>query len=212
MKDKMNSSTLMEYFATLDSFLKEHEAIGNRIAEILYSVESIQESIQESIGHGDQYELSYQIQKEIREIQKTQNILEKYAQILRRIIELYETTPPALMDIISSIDVMSWWEQAYPIIEQIATVTGAITGITAFIKWVRSKLQEKEKEKEYKWIKYILNEDEWNTSILAQQLELTESETKKLLKGFGYVWDAKRMLYIATENTYKLRDIKINRS
>ena len=61
MKDKMNSSTLMEYFATLDSFLKEHEAIGNRIAEILYSVESIQESI----GHGDQYELSYQIQKEI---------------------------------------------------------------------------------------------------------------------------------------------------
>ena len=123
-----------------------------------------------------------------------------------------------MFDFISTTDIKAWWEQAYPIIEQIATVTGAITGVAAitatplaFIKWIRNKLQEKQEKNEYKWIKLILNEDEWNVSVLSQKLELSENETKKILKGFGYMWNAKKMLYIATENTHKLRNIKVDR-
>ena len=31
---------------------------------------------------------------------------------------------------------------------------------------------------------------------------------RKLLKGFGYVWDSHKMLYIATETTEKLRELE----
>jgi len=132
---------------------------------------------------------------------------------IRREIEKPEKT---LGFILVDIDIANWWANAYPVIEQIANVTGAVTGIAAitsaaflFIKWIRSK--NITKEKEYTWIQNILRNDSWNVSLLSQELSMTEEETKKLLKGFGYVWDSHRMLYIATENTEKLRNVKSNK-
>lgn len=110
-----------------------------------------------------------------------------------------------------------WWTRAYPIIELIAATTGAVTGVAtiatatfSFIKWVRDKLRERQGKNEYAWIRLILNEEEWNVSTLAQKLDLTEDETKKILKGFGYIWSPQKMIYISTNITDKLRDIDIS--
>jgi len=116
---------------------------------------------------------------------------------------------------LGEIDIADWWAQAYPIIAQIADVAGAVTGVAAiasapfvFIKWIRSKCQKAEKTAEYTLIQKILSGDSWNVSLLSQELSLSEDDTKKLLKGFGYEWNRNKMLYIATEKTEKLRNIK----
>lgn len=116
------------------------------------------------------------------------------------------------------LDIQYWWTQAYPIIDQIATVTGAITGMAAvatapivFIDWLHNKLRQKQEVNELFWIKLILSEEEWNPSILAQELDLSEDEAKRILKGFGYTWDPKKMLYVSTDATKKLRSIRNNR-
>lgn len=115
---------------------------------------------------------------------------------------------------IRNFDICAWWVQAYPIIEQIAAVTGAITGVAAitsaslaFTKWMRNKLQEKENEDEYTWVKFILSKEEWSVSALSGKLDLSEDEAKRMLKGFGYKWNPQKMLYESTENTQKLRNI-----
>jgi len=126
--------------------------------------------------------------------------------------------------LLGDIDIADGWANAYPVIEQIANVTTALIGVATvtsapflFVKWIRSKNINKEKDKynpwergnkEYAWVYNILRNDNWNVSLLSQELSISEEETKKLLKGFGYVWDSHKMLYIATENTEKLRNIK----
>jgi len=62
--------------------------------------------------------------------------------------------------------------------------------------------------KEYKWISNILCKNSWNVYSLSQELSITEEETKKLLKGFGYDWDSQKMLYVATEKTVILRKLE----
>ena len=84
-------------------------------------------------------------------------------------------------------DIESWWIQAYPIIEQIAAVAGAITGTAAITSWIRYKLSKNQKGKELMWVKVILSKEEWNTSVLASLLGLPEDEVKTILKGFGYI-------------------------
>ncbi len=152
-----------------------------------------------------------QIFNYIKETDKMYKILCDFACELEKTAHRTETVlisaAPPPFDFITNFDIVSWWEQAYPVIEQIAAVTGAITGVSAFIKWVRSKLQEKQSKDEYAWIKLILNEREWNLSALSEKLDLTANEAKSILKGFGYKWDSKKQLYTATENTQKLQSI-----
>lgn len=121
---------------------------------------------------------------------------------------------PDFFDFIVDFDIGNWWEKAYPVIVQIASITGAVTGTAAiatapvaFIKWLRNKLQSKQKKNEYTWIKFILSKDEWNISALSEELGLSANEVKGILKGFGYRWSAEKMLYVSTEETQKLRDI-----
>lgn len=166
-------------------------------------------------------EVNNQVEIYIKETEKLNAILENYADELERIARNCEAAcpPPMLnscIDFAFSNEIKEWWVQAYPIIEQIATVAGAITGVSAviaapisFIKWIRSKLQEKKEKSEYSWIKLILQKNEWSVSVLAKKIDLSEEETKKILKGFGYVWNSKKMLYVETENTCKLRNIEI---
>jgi len=125
-----------------------------------------------------------------------------------------ESVELALNDLMPEIDIASWWGQAYPIIEQIAGATGAVTGVVAitsapfiFVKWVRKMLQLKNKIIEYPLIQYVLSKDTWNVSELSETLSISNKQAKDLLKGFGFVWNAHKMLYISTENTEKLRAI-----
>jgi len=108
------------------------------------------------------------------------------------------------------LDIANWWAQAYPILESIAVATGALTGVATvvsapviFIRWVRNRISKNE----YMLLK-VLEKDSWNVSLLSEMLAINEDETKKLLRGFGYTWDSRKMLFIATEHTEKLRDIK----
>jgi len=213
MKNEIDVNALRGYVDTFKQYSQEYMSICDRIEQMLYFTKQIADSLDRQYF----YEVINQMQGDIEKIHNTQQTLEGYANTIEEIARSYEEAAPPFIDFIVNIDIKAWWEQAYPIIEQIATATGAITGVAtiaatplAFIKWIRSKLQSAQKNEEYKWIKFILNREEWNVSILSQQLELTEIEVKKILKGFGYVWDAKKMLYVATDNTHKLRDIKLN--
>ena len=103
-----------------------------------------------------------------------------------------------------------WWTQALPIIEQIASVTGAIIGTSSITSWILHKLSKSKMGKELAWVKIILTEEEWSPSILAQLLGLQEDEAKMILKGFGYIWNPKKMLYVSTDATDKLRSIRIS--
>jgi len=117
--------------------------------------------------------------------------------------------------LMSEVDIADWWAKAYPIIEQIANVTGAATGIAAiisapfvFIKWIRNKSKSTKANEEYEWIQGIIHNDSWNISILSEKLSIPEDQTKNLLKGLGYIWDPHKLLYTATEYTKKLCDQK----
>jgi len=111
--------------------------------------------------------------------------------------------------------IAEWWKAAYPIIEQVANVTGALTGTAAivsapfiFIKWARGKLQRTPEINEFAWIQSILWREEWSASSLAYELSISGDDAKQMLKGFGFAWDPKKMMYIATEHTQKLREIR----
>lgn len=114
----------------------------------------------------------------------------------------------------NSIDIAYWWAEAYPIIEQTANATTAAIGVAtiigasfAFVKWVRNSIIPNRKD-EYIWVQNVISKDEWNVAMLSDHLSIPIDQAKLLLKGFGYVWDAQRMLYIKTEITDKLRKLK----
>ena len=113
-------------------------------------------------------------------------------------------------DFLLNIDILSWWENASPIISQIADVMGVIAGTSTFIMWMRSLIRSRSKKgKEYAWIQDILCKDSWNVSDLSICMGINEDEAKKLLRGFGFSWDSHRMLYVETSETQTLRLIKI---
>lgn len=119
-----------------------------------------------------------------------------------------------LHSLMGVVDIADWWAKAYPIISQIADVAGALTGVAAIfaspfylIKWIRNKIREKSID-EHTWIQECIAHDTWNASELASILSITVEQSKSLLKGFGYKWDNHKMLYVATETTEKLRNVK----
>jgi len=159
--------------------------------------------------------LTFELQNEMQR-NRMQSLCCFYADRLEKTAESYEQK----CDVSIMTSVADWWNIAYPIIEQIANVTGAITGVVAvtsapflFAKWIREKIRNKSSDgHEHEWVQRILREDAWNASSLSDLLSITESEAKNMLKGFGYAWDSKKMQYLATENTEKLRNIQTSRS
>ena len=106
-----------------------------------------------------------------------------------------------------------WWTQAYPVLERIATITGTLVGTAAviaapykFIQWVRSKLKSKGIN-EHDFLRKVLAKDSWNADELSTEINISKAQAKEMLRGFGYIWDAHKMLYIATENTIALRNL-----
>ncbi|MCL2853091.1 MAG: hypothetical protein FWE20_08685 [Defluviitaleaceae bacterium] len=106
------------------------------------------------------------------------------------------------------IDIAGWWAQAYPIIEQIANVLGVTGGVFVFVGWVRKVIQAKSKYAEYEILQEILHKDEWNISDLAKELSISNEQAKNLLKGFGFIWDSRKMLYVCSKNTIQLCEKK----
>lgn len=184
--------------------------------EIRCSLDEI-DSCSQSVDATDTEEFLYKIHNYLRETYEICEAAEKFAKKLQDTSEVLSCTSPPFFDFIVNFDICAWWNQAYPIITQIATVTGAVTGTVGiatasrnFIKWVRSKLQENRNIDEYAWIRLILSEEEWSTSVLSIKLDLSKDEAKRILKGFGYKWNSSKMLYVSTEDTQKLRNIDIH--
>lgn len=209
MTDSMNLfprplEELEEYVSSLKRAEEDLEAIEEEIKRILRHIlsEVGDPIIKASICQMQEKEVAYH-----EAICECTNTLDEYLSELEKKLNCY--APPFIP--FTNIDIATWWEQAYPIIEQISTVAGAATVVGApivFIKWIRGKLKAQTEKSEYSWIKLILNEDEWNVSILSEKMNLSEDEIKRLLKGFGYAWNPKKMLYTSTDETEKLRDIK----
>lgn len=203
--DKINPFVYQECADIVRCCADEYRDIKNKLNKI--------SSLLTDMNYSANDTLLCKIERDSIELHKMLDSMHDYENELRRAADALISCP---MDFHLAFDIKSWWEHAYPVIAQIATVTGAITGVAAitvtpitFIKWIRSKLQEKQIKEEYEWIKLILNEDKWSICFLSQKLDLTDDETKRILKGFGYKWDAKKMLYIATEYTFELRKIKV---
>lgn len=216
MKDSEIFAKADIYFQLFSRCCREYHNIENTMFQLIDFINNTRE--QPYQFNEEELQLIEALEERISankaEIQNTYRHLEEYKQKVEQINdELTCTSPP--LDIFTSFDIKEWWEQAYPIIEHISTITGAITGVAAittapiaFINWMRSRLQKNRNKSEHDWIKSILEKDEWNVSLLAEKLKLSEGDTKQLLKGFGYIWDANQMMYVATESTCKLRAIK----
>ena len=102
------------------------------------------------------------------------------------------------------IDIAKWWAQAYPIIEIIAIKVLAESAFS-FIKWIRGNLKASNANSEHIWLQTVLAEDSWNVSQLCDKLSMSKDQAKRMLQGFGYIWDRSKMLYVATEETENLR-------
>lgn len=206
--------------------LDELQEYANRIRQLEHEIKYTEDKIKYLTHSIPTYpngvEINAFLHKMYRYIEETHiacDAMNEFVDNLEQISSILRCAAPPLFDAISSIDIGAWWEQARPVIEQIATVTGAVTGVAAittaplaFIKWIRSKLNERKERHEFAWIKLIIAQDEWNTSTLAQELGLSEQEAKRILKGFGYTWNSQKMLYVSSENTQRLRDIKVKRN
>lgn len=105
-------------------------------------------------------------------------------------------------------DIANWWANVYPIVEQIASVGGAFSVTYEFIRWVR-KLAKGNSSNEYEFVKNIFSKPMWNILELSNELSISEKSAKNLLVGFGYKWDRRKLLYVETEKTKELREIKI---
>jgi len=112
----------------------------------------------------------------------------------------------------NTIDIAAWWALAYPILEQIAAVTGALSGVAVigsapfvFIKWLRKKCHASNSINERQVVRTILSKDRWNLSELSEQISFTKEETRSLLKGFGYVWNPQGMLYVSIKQSSNIQ-------
>lgn len=190
--------------------------LDDKIQDIEYEIRHTVLCVDSCLQNLSITKFSINMNEYIEGIHKMHEDMEDCVNELKRIEKICSQEASPLFDFIVSFDIGTWWKQAYPVIEQIATVTGAITGVAAitttplvFIKWMRGKLQERKNKDEYTWVKLILNSEEWTVSSLSEKLDLSEDDTKKMLKGFGYKWNPQKMLYVSTESTQKLRDIDV---
>lgn len=103
-------------------------------------------------------------------------------------------------------DFFQLWNEYYPIIDQIATVFG----LTGFGIWIRSLFINK-KIPPHGIFDLILSRNIWNHHELSELLEISQEDTKNILKGLGYKWDNVKKAYTHNDrNSIRKKFSKVN--
>lgn len=97
------------------------------------------------------------------------------------------------------------WTNIYPIIDQIVTVVGLGSILVAAGKWINSKFKSKEVPPQ-SYFDLIFSRREWNHFELAELIEISKDDAKKLLQIFGYKYDRSMRMYVQQNISLELRE------
>jgi len=100
------------------------------------------------------------------------------------------------------IDMPGLWQEFYPYLDQIGTVLGITSAAIGFGAWVKNKFEKTHSPKKFSEI--ITDKELWNLHELAIKLDITDEESKNLLKGYGYKWDKRYSLHYKTDKTIEI--------
>ena len=99
-------------------------------------------------------------------------------------------------------DIVQLWQDFFSYLDQIGTVGGIAGATIGFGVWIKNKFAKKYTPKEFTSV--ITDKELWNAHELALLLNITDEESKSLLKGFGYKWDKRFSLYYKTDKTIEI--------
>ena len=107
------------------------------------------------------------------------------------------------------------WQNAYPIIKNIANNVGIIISFLASAatleSWARDKFSKrKDTPFPQSFIEFIYTKFEWNHFELAQILQIDNQDAKDWLKLLGYKWSPKKQMYIISSEDIKKQKDKLN--
>lgn len=96
------------------------------------------------------------------------------------------------------------WQAVYPYLDQLGTVLGITGSAIGLGVWIKKKFSQSYSPG--KFVSLIANKELWNAHELALTLDVSYDEAKSLLKGFGYKWDKKLLLYVKTDKTVEIKE------
>lgn len=102
-------------------------------------------------------------------------------------------------------EILEIWGFIYPYLEVIGTIGSCI----GFTQWVKNFFKKKIPNP-HTFTEYIYRQDKWSHVILADELDISKEEAKKILDLFGYKWNNSEKLYYITEEDKKEKIEKIN--
>lgn len=98
-------------------------------------------------------------------------------------------------------------------INSIGSIIFTVDAINSF-KFIKDKLIKK-KANPVSFITYIYNKDKWNLNELCESVSLDKENLRNILKGLGYKWNKKELLYEKTEESNiiykKITEIEYNK-
>ena len=101
------------------------------------------------------------------------------------------------------------WDEIWDALNKIAiicTISGvSIFSVKSIFDGIRSRFVKREIPP-HSLHDVIFTRSCWNHNELAELLDMPLEETKHLLKGFGYVYDRKAMMYIPGEHAQEIKD------
>lgn len=102
------------------------------------------------------------------------------------------------------ITLVEMWDNAYPILEQIAVLLTLGVATKDVIKWFCHIFKKREQAPQV-CFDIIFSRKQWNHFELAGLLDVPEEKAKELLKLFGYQYDRVQMQYIQGEQTSEIK-------
>ena len=98
------------------------------------------------------------------------------------------------------------WDVIWDALNNIAIFCSISGGnIKSIFEWIKSRFVKKEVSP-HTLYDIIFARSCWNHNELAELLDMPLEETKHLLKGFGYVYDRKAMMYIPSEHATEIKE------
>ena len=99
-------------------------------------------------------------------------------------------------------DLVELWREFYPYLDQVGTVIGIAGAAIGFGSWLKNRFGKEYSPRQFTQI--ITDKEFWNIHELAITLDISDEESKNLLKGFGYEWNKSFSLYHKTEKTVEI--------